>query len=183
MDDGKPTGPKAKWWSRPASGRAIPQGPDVPEHRNTEETTELSPVTDEVPPNPDRPAVTEPVDSVPERVSEPDPDPGDHVLAPPERAPSAVSAAAASGADSTEAGTATAAATGAQGRPQPLHDPDPYSTPPYGGPGPWAPAPPVQRPVPTPAQGTPIPPQHYTGQAAPGMPGPQPASGYGVPPQ
>ncbi|MFJ8139960.1 trypsin-like peptidase domain-containing protein [Streptomyces sp. NPDC096013] len=32
------------------------------------------------------------------------------------------------------------------GRPQPLHDPDPYSTPPYGAPGPWAPAPPVQHP-------------------------------------
>ncbi|MDW4909261.1 trypsin-like peptidase domain-containing protein [Streptomyces sp. ADMS] len=38
--------------------------------------------------------------------------------------------------------------------PQPLHDPDPYSTPPYGHPGPWAPAPPVQHPVVTPAHGT-----------------------------
>ncbi|MFE4614287.1 trypsin-like peptidase domain-containing protein [Streptomyces niveus] len=149
MDDGKPTGPKAKWWSRPASGRAIPREPGVPEHRNTEETTELSPVTDEVPP-----------------------DPEDHILAPPERAPSAVSAPTGPGTgadtpDGTEAGTATAT----QGRPQPLHEPDPYSTPPYGGPGPWAPAPPVQRPVPTPAQGTPIPPQHYTGQQP--MPEPQ----------
>ncbi|MFF0159217.1 trypsin-like peptidase domain-containing protein [Streptomyces sp. NPDC005263] len=32
-------------------------------------------------------------------------------------------------------------------RPGPLHDPDPYSTPPYGHPGPWAPAPPVQHPT------------------------------------
>ncbi|MFD3614072.1 trypsin-like peptidase domain-containing protein [Streptomyces sp. NPDC058676] len=40
-------------------------------------------------------------------------------------------------------------------RPRPLHDPDPYSTPPYGEPGPWAPAPPVQHPATTPAQGTP----------------------------
>lgn len=174
MDDGKPTGPKAKWWSRPASGRAIPREPDVPEHRNTEETTELSPVTDEVPPNPDRAAVTEPADSAPRRLSEPDPDPEDHVLAPPERAPSEVSAAPGPGADT-------------QGRPQPLHEPDPYSTPPYGGPGPWAPAPPVQRPVPTPAQGTPIPPQHYTGQQplpepqTQAQPQPQPTSGYGVP--
>ncbi|MGV9990435.1 trypsin-like peptidase domain-containing protein [Streptomyces sp. NPDC003374] len=32
-------------------------------------------------------------------------------------------------------------------RPRPLHDPDPYSTPPYGEPGPWAPAPPVQHPA------------------------------------
>ncbi|MFF8193973.1 trypsin-like peptidase domain-containing protein [Streptomyces bobili] len=31
--------------------------------------------------------------------------------------------------------------------PKPLHDPDPYSTPPYGEPGPWAPAPPVQHPA------------------------------------
>ncbi|MFK0226354.1 trypsin-like peptidase domain-containing protein [Streptomyces sp. NPDC090303] len=30
--------------------------------------------------------------------------------------------------------------------PQPLHAPDEYRTPPYGEPGPWAPAPPVQRP-------------------------------------
>ncbi|WP_328357432.1 trypsin-like peptidase domain-containing protein [Streptomyces sp. NBC_00445] len=40
-------------------------------------------------------------------------------------------------------------------RPRPLHDPDPYSTPPYGEPGPWAPAPPVQHPATTPAEGTP----------------------------
>ncbi|WP_010474635.1 S1C family serine protease, partial [Streptomyces somaliensis] len=39
----------------------------------------------------------------------------------------------------------------------PLHEPDEYRTPPYGEPGPWAPAPPVQRPaaVPPPAYGTP----------------------------
>ncbi|GGK27091.1 protease [Streptomyces camponoticapitis] len=186
MDDGKATGPKAKWWSRPASGRAIPRDSDVPEHRITEETTELSPVTDEVP-GPDRTPGTEPAESAPvragapERAADPDPDPEDHLLAPPERTPSAVSAATGTG------GTAETP-TGTQGRPQPLHEPDPYSTPPYGGPGPWAPAPPVQRPVPTPAQGTPIPPQHYTGQTgAPGpgapQPQPQPASGYGVPPQ
>lgn len=189
MDDGKPTGPKAKWWSRPASGRAIPRDTDVPEHRSVEETTELSPVTDEVPPNPDRAPVPEPVDSAPERPSEPDPDPEDHVLAPPERTPAAVTAttAAADGADRTDG---TEAATATQGRPQPLHEPDPYSTPPYGGPGPWAPAPPVQRPVPTPAQGTPVPPQHYSGPTTPTVPGqppqqPQPhqTSGYGVPPQ
>ncbi|MFI7503851.1 S1C family serine protease [Streptomyces sp. NPDC049687] len=38
--------------------------------------------------------------------------------------------------------------------PKPLHDPDPYSTPPYGQPGPWAPAPPVQHPAATAVQGT-----------------------------
>ncbi|WP_327697521.1 trypsin-like peptidase domain-containing protein [Streptomyces sp. NBC_00459] len=41
--------------------------------------------------------------------------------------------------------------------PAPLHDPDPYSTPPYGHPGPWAPAPPVQHPAVTPAHGTAVP--------------------------
>ncbi|MFE9837184.1 trypsin-like peptidase domain-containing protein [Streptomyces sp. NPDC005551] len=43
------------------------------------------------------------------------------------------------------------------GRPRPLHAPDPYSTPPYGEPGPWAPAPPVQHPGTTPARGTHLP--------------------------
>ncbi len=47
------------------------------------------------------------------------------------------------------------AAGGAIGGPQPRHAPDPYSTPPYGRPGPWAPAPPVQRPGTTPPHGTP----------------------------
>ncbi|MYW49470.1 PDZ domain-containing protein [Streptomyces sp. SID161] len=60
-----------------------------------------------------------------------------------------------------------AAVTGPGERPRPLHDPDPYSTPPYGEPGPWAPAPPVQHPVVTPARGTAAP--------APTAP-PQPAS-------
>ncbi|MFE7760285.1 S1C family serine protease [Streptomyces sp. NPDC057438] len=48
-------------------------------------------------------------------------------------------------------------------RPEPLHAPDPYSTPPYGEPGPWAPAPPVQHPAATPAHGTTaetVPPAH-----------------------
>ncbi|MFE0641468.1 trypsin-like peptidase domain-containing protein [Streptomyces sp. NPDC058877] len=40
-----------------------------------------------------------------------------------------------------------------QSAPQPLHAPDEYRTPPYGEPGPWAPAPPVQRPA------APVPPQ------------------------
>ncbi|MET8245598.1 trypsin-like peptidase domain-containing protein [Streptomyces sp. NPDC005202] len=51
-------------------------------------------------------------------------------------------------------------------RPKPLHDPDPYNTPPYGEPGPWAPAPPVQHPAVAPAHGTAVP----TPAAAPGAP-------------
>ncbi|MFI6930467.1 trypsin-like peptidase domain-containing protein [Streptomyces sp. NPDC050287] len=49
-------------------------------------------------------------------------------------------------------------------RPGPLHDPDPYGTPPYGEPGPWAPAPPVQHPT------TPVPPAVSDARAQPPMP-------------
>ncbi|MFK4109249.1 S1C family serine protease [Streptomyces sp. NPDC002176] len=85
----------------------------------------------------------------------PDPSPagtdGDFELARP-TAPAGAPAPEAGGAgpaDPRTDGTAT-------GRSTPLHDPDPYSTPPYGGPGPWAPAPPVQHPMATPAHGTPV---------------------------
>ncbi|TLQ43928.1 S1C family serine protease [Streptomyces marianii] len=60
---------------------------------------------------------------------------------------------------------------------RPLHEPDEYRTPPYGGPGPWAPAPPVQHPGG--AGGTP--PRYpagsgYPGSAtAPAEPAPHPA--------
>ncbi|MGW4085523.1 trypsin-like peptidase domain-containing protein [Streptomyces sp. NPDC004822] len=59
--------------------------------------------------------------------------------------------------------------------PRPLHDPDPYSTPPYGEPGPWAPAPPVQHPAATPAHGTPA-------QAAPPVSGPPAPHHQAAPP-
>ncbi|MFJ8657705.1 S1C family serine protease [Streptomyces sp. NPDC093795] len=53
----------------------------------------------------------------------------------------------------------------AQPAPGPLHAPDEYRTPPYGEPGPWAPAPPVQRPpAPVPPQQAhvpPVPPQAH----------------------
>lgn len=83
-------------------------------------------------------------------------------------------------------------------RARPLHAPDEYSTPPYGGPGPWAPAPPVQRPLPTPAHGTPVPPPHagpsghgtiapappvHAGASVPAQPSAQPsAQGDAYPP-
>lgn len=83
-------------------------------------------------------------------------------------------------------------------RARPLHAPDEYSTPPYGGPGPWAPAPPVQRPLPTPAHGTPVPPPHagpsghgtiapappvHEGASVPAQPSAQPsAQGDAYPP-
>ncbi|MYW21814.1 PDZ domain-containing protein [Streptomyces sp. SID2955] len=67
-----------------------------------------------------------------------------------------------------------AAVTGPNERPRPLHDPDPYSTPPYGEPGPWAPAPPVQHPVVTPARGTAAPAPTAPPQPAPTAHGPAP---------
>ncbi|MFJ3638637.1 trypsin-like peptidase domain-containing protein [Streptomyces sp. NPDC090108] len=60
---------------------------------------------------------------------------------------------------------------------RPLHDPDPYSTPPYGEPGPWAPAPPVQHPSAAQAQvqGAGVP-------ARPPVPPPAPEVPVPVPP-
>ncbi len=57
-------------------------------------------------------------------------------------------------------------------QPKPLHDPDPYSTPPYGEPGPWAPAPPVQHPAATPAHGVPMSAPAVAPEAAAGLGGP-----------
>ncbi|MER8027554.1 trypsin-like peptidase domain-containing protein [Streptomyces bauhiniae] len=77
----------------------------------------------------------------------------------------------------------------ASGRPKPLHDPDPYGTPPYGGPGPWAPAPPVQHPMAPPAQGTSVAaPSSPVSPVETGVPGatprqdPTPYQGAPVPP-
>ncbi|MGW1496621.1 trypsin-like peptidase domain-containing protein [Streptomyces sp. NPDC002402] len=137
MDDGKPTGPKAKWWSRPSAGRA-----NHPEAQTQEPVTVPEPALVAVPEEvPDTEVTAELPPTSPSPTSPP-------VTAPPSR-------------------------------PKPLHEPDEYSTPPYGGPGPWAPAPPVQRPVPTPAHGTPIPPQY----SAPNGPAPASGGGYAPPPQ
>ncbi|MFB8141925.1 trypsin-like peptidase domain-containing protein [Streptomyces parvus] len=145
MDDGKPTGPQAKWWSRPTARRADRPEPD-------------SGPAPAVTPEPEEP--TAPVPAVQDQVP--------------------------------------AAADQAVPRPrpagQPLHEPDEYGTPPYGGPGPWAPAPPVQRP--TPAHGTVVPPgaggpsPQYAATNGAGIPapasapapGPAPADGHTPPP-
>ncbi|MFI2355247.1 trypsin-like peptidase domain-containing protein [Streptomyces anulatus] len=131
MDDGKPTGPQAKWWSRPTAGRADRTEPDS------------GPAPSDAPAAEDRePAAP---DAAPDPTSPPAPD------APPAPAP----------APPTDASVRSEEHGGQEvPRPRPsgspLHEPDEYSTPPYGGPGPWAPAPPVQRP--TPAHGTVVPP-------------------------
>ncbi|MEV7087223.1 trypsin-like peptidase domain-containing protein [Streptomyces sp. NPDC093085] len=188
MDDGKPTGPKAKWWSRPAAAVAPPREPAGPSGASGA----VGEVTAELP--------AEPADAVPSPPYSADAVPGVPAPAEPSAEPRAASrvaldkpspdkpspgtpsaepasagppAAYAPSADASPAGApaAEAPSTGVFSaepsdappeRPRPLHEPDPYSTPPYGGPGPWAPAPPVQ--FPTPAGGTALPPY----AAAPG---------------
>ncbi|MDL2081140.1 trypsin-like peptidase domain-containing protein [Streptomyces sp. GXMU-J15] len=94
-------------------------------------------------------------------------------------APAAPGAAAPVAAVPAEAHAADASAP-ADDRPRPLHDPDPYSTPPYGEPGPWAPAPPVQHPGTTPAHGTAVP--APLPAPAPAVPPAGPAPTQAVPP-
>ncbi|MET9994655.1 trypsin-like peptidase domain-containing protein [Streptomyces mutabilis] len=98
--------------------------------------------------------------------------------------PPAADAALPTGADGDAgpAGDLTGAAS-VDERPRPLHDPDPYSTPPYGEPGPWAPAPPVQHPATTPAHGT-VAAAPHTGDVPAAPPGalPDPAFAAAPPP-
>ncbi|MGW1613546.1 trypsin-like peptidase domain-containing protein [Streptomyces sp. NPDC002285] len=94
---------------------------------------------------------------------------GDFELARPTGAPASVP-------DADVTVTAAGAADDAE-RPKPLHDPDPYSTPPYGEPGPWAPAPPVQHPATTPAHGTAVPPPPVPGVPTPAPGAPAPTTG------
>ncbi|MFJ7629939.1 trypsin-like peptidase domain-containing protein [Streptomyces sp. NPDC097595] len=153
MDDGKPTEPKAKWWSRPSAGPAT---------------------ADEAPePAPAQPAgsAQAPVSAEAPTASVPPATPGApeaHGSAGTPGAPDAHDAAVAPGAHDAPA-------------PQPLHEPDPYSTPPYGGPGPWSPAPPVQRP--TPAHGTPVPPPYAGTNGAGIAPPPAPQDAHPPAPQ
>ncbi|MGW0313923.1 S1C family serine protease [Streptomyces flavidovirens] len=138
MNEGRPTGPKAKWWSRP-----------VPVHGAQERDQETAPPAAEPVEPPSTPAAPAPQEASASA----------QAATAPEQAPEAAlapqsAAEAAPAPEEAAAGVESASRV----RPQPLHAPDPYATPPYGGPGPWAPAPPVQRPVATPPQGTFVPP-------------------------
>ncbi|WP_327422146.1 trypsin-like peptidase domain-containing protein [Streptomyces sp. NBC_01527] len=172
MDDGKPTGPKAKWWSRPTPGHTTTSAPEsaaaavdapVEDARAADTPARPEPVA------PAQPVAPEPVTPAQPAAPEPiAPQPVAQAPAAPASTPPAPAAA--------PAVPATAPAPAAK----PLHEPDEYSTPPYGGPGPWAPAPPVQRPVPTPAHGTPVPPVSAPFAATNGADvptGPAPAQG------
>lgn len=147
MDDGKPTGPQAKWWSRPAADGAG-RAPGVADRAEDARPPTPEPAPSDAPVAEDR----EPADRAPARPSDtsgkPDGHDGQEVPGPRPSGP-------------------------------PLHEPDEYGTPPYGGPGPWAPAPPVQRP--TPAHGTVVPPgaggppPQYAATNGAGIPAPAPA--------
>ncbi|MFF2598254.1 trypsin-like peptidase domain-containing protein [Streptomyces californicus] len=195
MDDGKPTGPQAKWWSRPAARRAdhpereAAPGPEAgtPEPVPSDETGARDARSGPAAPAPAAPSESSVV-SAPTAPSKP---PVAPVPAAPSEAPAVLAPAVPedreSAAHPPEPGTDVPRPRAAG---QPLHEPDEYRTPPYGDPGPWAPAPPVQRP--TPAHGTVVPPgaggpaPRY---AAPGggvTPPPVPAStaadGFPLPP-
>ncbi|MFC8591810.1 S1C family serine protease [Streptomyces atroolivaceus] len=187
MDDGKPSGPKTKWWSRPSTERSRPAGPeDVAPAADAgvpADAGEAPPPTDGAPPASPGGDFT-PAPPTAERETPASPG-GDFTPAPPAApggdftpAPPAAERETPATADgdfipAPPAAEAAAPAPSAS-RAQPLHAPDEYSTPPYGGPGPWAPAPPVQRPVQTPAHGTPVPPP-YAGTNGRGAAAPLPA--------
>ncbi|MGW5423844.1 S1C family serine protease [Streptomyces sp. NPDC003943] len=156
MKNGKPT-----WWSRPSTTSTrtpadTPAGPPEPAADDSDftlaapvsapaEVTESKPAETAVAPEP--PVVAAEAPAV---AAEPP-----AVASVAEAAPPAPAPVAAAPQTPETPQTAPEAPT-----PQaPLHAPDPYATPPYGEPGPWAPAPPVQRPVPPPAPvAAPVPP-------------------------
>ncbi|WP_415951124.1 trypsin-like peptidase domain-containing protein [Streptomyces sp. KLOTTS4A1] len=171
MDEGKPAGPKPKWWSRPRSteastttapttGAAPEEGPT---HLPSEPARDASPGPEAPRPQPavdgDYPlSAPNPEPATP---AEPDAPASAEPVAP---APASAGPDAPVPAEPVGSAPVEPVASAPAERPSPLHEPDPYSTPPYGGPGPWAPAPPVQHPVATPAQGTALP----QGQQIPG---------------
>ncbi|MGI5349014.1 trypsin-like peptidase domain-containing protein [Streptomyces sp. CA-250714] len=175
MDEPKATRQEPKWWSRPRWAPGKRPEPDT-----------------EPPPAPVAGTDTEPP-SARGAVTSDDSEPGDSGAS---RAPGASAQAAHGDSAALSQGTQGAHGTSSApvteetaapvpvpvpaARPEPLHGVDPYSTPPYGGPGPWAPAPPVQRPSVTPPRGVVVPP----GPAAPSYEGQAvtPPQGVAVPP-
>ncbi|MER5883499.1 trypsin-like peptidase domain-containing protein [Streptomyces sp. NPDC001941] len=150
MDEGKRTETKPKWWSRPSRAATPPEPPQDAPPAPADPPAE-PPVVPQVPQVPsDAPTAVQRPAAAPEAAPAPE------TAAPAQPAAPEVPAQA----PAPEAAPAPVAQGPAPEpvRAQPLHDPDPYGTPPYGGPGPWAPAPPVQHPAATPAQGTALPP-------------------------
>ncbi|MCM1944303.1 trypsin-like peptidase domain-containing protein [Streptomyces sp. G2] len=172
MNDGKPN-----WWSRPSTP---PEAARIPTPSPAEEGD--FPLQA---PDPAESAVPEPAAEAPAAptvdmtkepaAAEPTPsEPTPAVPAPAESAP-AVPAPAVTAAESVPA-PETRAVAAVPAAPRPLHEPDEYRTPPYGEPGPWAPAPPVQHPAaPVPPPQAAVPPQG----AVPPPQGPVPPHAWG----
>ncbi|MFJ5705931.1 S1C family serine protease [Streptomyces sp. NPDC093105] len=143
MNDGKPN-----WWSRPSTPPGAARISTPPPAEEDDFALQA--------PDPAEPAAPEPAAEAPaapkvDMTKEPAPP------APEPAAPAAPEPGTAPAAPAPEA--APAAPEPAVAAPQPLHEPDEYRTPPYGEPGPWAPAPPVQRPAaPVPAPQAAVPP-------------------------
>ncbi|MEU2115641.1 trypsin-like peptidase domain-containing protein [Streptomyces sp. NPDC016459] len=156
MDNGKPN-----WWSRPSS---TPEAARIPSPPPAGEAT-------------DRPGGGGADDG-----DFPLPAPQPPVVTEAAGAPHVTDEAGAPGAADVTLAAETAASpeppTVAQPVPGPLHAPDEYRTPPYGEPGPWAPAPPVQLPsAPVPPQQAhmpPVPPQAHPQAHPQPQPHPQP---------
>ncbi|MFI8948689.1 trypsin-like peptidase domain-containing protein [Streptomyces sp. NPDC053750] len=181
MNEGKPT--KAKWWSRPRSSQDADGDFELERPRATPTTGTGGDTSDDGDFELERPTAPRVADGGDYELDRPSPTPNGptagnqhaepHPATPTDPAPRTAAnqeTAPPSGTVPDAASHATMhppaapqppethaagpyAGTGAE-RPKPLHDPDPYSTPPYGEPGPWAPAPPVQHPAATPAHGT-----------------------------
>ncbi|MFI1185264.1 S1C family serine protease [Streptomyces californicus] len=176
MDDGQPTGPQAKWWSRPTARRADRPEPETGHGLQAGAPGQAPGPADEAGVR-DAPAAPDPAPAAQEPAS---PSAPPVVLAPAAPADRAPARTPGSGFDVPRPRAAG----------QPLHEPDEYRTPPYGDPGPWAPAPPVQRP--TPAHGTVVPPgaggpaPQYAaaggGATPPSASAPAPADGFPLPP-
>ncbi|MEV6884159.1 trypsin-like peptidase domain-containing protein [Streptomyces sp. NPDC051135] len=189
MNEAKPT--KVKWWSRPRSSEGTPDGdfelerPRPAPAAGTGTATDAH-GTDGGDAGPARPPASRATDQGDYELDLPRPSrdrPADTVGTPPHPRPAPAADAAPTvdaGAQPPEGAAGPAGSAPAVDpappagpapvaeRPKPLHDPDPYSTPPYGEPGPWAPAPPVQHPTATPAHGT----VTEAATPAPGVPAP-----------
>ncbi|MFE2015938.1 trypsin-like peptidase domain-containing protein [Streptomyces sp. NPDC059491] len=159
MNNGKPN-----WWSRPST--SAPEAARIPTPPSEDGDGDFplpAPRPSEAPGAADgAPAdLTETEQDSGFRLTEPQPLTSEPLAAEPATGPAVELTKSAPAAQPPADGTPPEALVHAEAAPadpappaQPLHTPDEYRTPPYGEPGPWAPAPPVQRP---PAA---VPPQH-----------------------